>query len=160
MTSKKITEMPIVQDLDGGDWLTGVDNSAAAADKNVRITKDDLLKGVVVQFFPVRRVEDMTAGGSVDIAVDGGAVTVNVGSGNAVTLTSSGSGQDDSANEYTASIDFIHSGIGGSVSVSINAAIEQMDELGAITVAVGVPVSAILRTRADGTVQLYRSTKA
>lgn len=112
------------------------------------------------QFFPVRRVEDMTAGGSVDIAVDGGAVTVNVDSGNAVTLTSSGSGQDDSAREYTASIDFIHGGTGGSVSVSIDAGIEQMNESGAITVAVGVPVSAILRTRADGTVQLYRSTKA
>ena len=74
-------------------------------------------------------------------------------------MNSSGSGQDDSANEYTVSVDFVHDGSGADVSVSLNAAIENMDTFGAITVAPGLPVSAIMRTRADGTVQIWRSTK-
>ena len=108
---------------------------------------------------PARRVVNAATGGVISVAVDGGAVTVNVDNGNAVTLNSNGSGQDDSANEYTVSIDFIHGGSGGDVSVSINAAIENMNDFGAITVAPGLPVTAILRTRADGTVQIWRSAK-
>lgn len=44
--SKKITGMTIANSLEDTDWVTGIDNSAATADKNVKITKADLLAGL------------------------------------------------------------------------------------------------------------------
>jgi hypothetical protein len=105
-------------------------------------------------------VVNATTGGTVNMVIDNGAVTVNCAN-NAVTLASpTGSGQDDTANEYTLSIDFIQTVGSGSCSVSIDPSIsEQMGDFGAITVDDGFPVTAILRTRADGTVQIWRSIK-